>query len=232
MAVERKVILFIVEGASDKIALGLPLSKIISTETVQFAIMHGDCLNRGEGKALAAVQECIRSIMQKYNYKRRDFSEIVHIVDTDGAFIPDSSVFERAEPGTRYFDDRIETGEIEGTLKRHSRRKSSAIELFNTKTVLKIPYGIYFMSRNLEHVTYGIASEVSSKRKVAFAEEFADRYADDTYAFTELLFSDEVAAKGSFEASWKSIMTGTNSLKRKSNLNIFLNLYYNSLAEG
>lgn len=224
--IQKKVILFIVEGVSDKVALGLPMSKLVSSNDVQFAIMHGDCLNRRPENVITAVRNSVRSIMQKYSYRRSDFKQIVHIVDTDGAFIPDKYVISRIERGIEYFNDHIETGEYYETIQRHHRRQESAKILSTTNEIAKIPYGIYFMSRNLEHVTQGICTSVTSKRKVEFAEEFARKYGYDAYNFMDLLFSDEVAAKNNYEDSWIDIMKGNNSLKRKCNLNFFLKDYY------
>lgn len=226
---QKGVVLFIVEGASDKIALGLPMSRIINSDSVQFAIIHGDCLDRNSGKAVSTLQNCIRDIMYKYSYKKSDFIQIVHIVDTDGSFIPDDRVIKKNTSGVSYCQDHIKSGEPQETIARHHRRRFSAEMLVNTDHIMKIPYGIYFMSRNLEHVTQGVSDSMNSGRKVSLAESFADEYYNDPLGFLDLLFSDDIASSGSYKESWKDIMTGTNSLERKCNLNIYLNSYYNAL---
>ena len=226
---KKGVVLFIVEGISDKIALGLLLSRLVCSDNTQFAVMHGDCLNRSVERAVAAIVECVKATMQKYSYKRSDFVQIIHIVDTDGSFIPDNKVIGRQKSGVEYFTDKIETGELSETLSRHHRRRAAAEYLSKTDRISRIPYDIYFMSRNLEHVTQGEEGHVASGHKVSFAESFADRFSDDPYGFMELLYKENVAAKGDYDASWREIMQGTNSLKRKSNINFFLESYYNEL---
>lgn len=226
---QKGVVLFIVEGISDKLALGLLFSRLVCSDTVQFGIMHGDCLSRNTGRVIPAIQDCVKSMMQKYNYKRSDFVRIIHIIDTDGSFIPDNRVFMRSKKGVGYYSDRIEAGEYPETISRHHRRTAAALMLSTTEQIMKIPYSIYFMSRNLEHVTQGEAGQVESGHKVSFAERFADRFEDDPYGFMEMLYKENVAAKGDYQATWREIMQGTNSLKRRSNINLFLESYYNEI---
>ncbi|MBQ9950221.1 MAG: hypothetical protein IJO93_05825 [Clostridia bacterium] len=226
---KKGVVVFIVEGVSDKIALELPMSRLICSDSIRFAVMHGDCLSRSGNGAEKAVSEQIRTLMVKYNYKKSDFVQIVHIVDTDGSFIPDDRVFSREQSGIAYYSDRIETGEYKETVARHHRRRNSALVLAKKKSIMGIPYDIYFMSRNLEHVTQNEGGHVRSSNKVEFAERFADSFADDPYGLMELLCDKSVAAKGDYDSSWNHIMSGTNSLKKCSNLNFFLDSYYNEI---
>lgn len=222
----KGVVLFIVEGISDKEALGLPMSRLLTSDTVHFAMINGDCINRDPSKAIDAIKNSVRDVSVKYNYLQSDFIEIVHIIDTDGSFIPENRVIsDSAIKGTEFLPDRIITSNFEETITRHNRRKLTATLLSETKSIMKIPYGIYFMSRNLEHVTQGIDGHVNSNNKVILANEFADKYGDDTKQFVKLLFSDDIAVPGSYRDTWLYIMDGTNSLKRKCNLCVLLEKY-------
>ena len=226
---KKGVVLFVVEGISDKISLSLPMTGLLCSDRVQFAVMHGDCLNRTDGRTLAILQGCIHDICVKYNYRKSDFTHIIHIIDTDGSFIPDEKVIPSRTSGTEYYSDRIITGEYTETVTRHHRRRAMAQRLSQVKTIMNIPYDVYYMSRNLEHVTQGDDGRVSSNHKVSYAEKFADKYAEDIYGFMEFLYAEKVAAKGDYETSWKHIFSGTNSLKRETNLNFFLEQYYDNL---
>lgn len=228
--VEKKgVVLFLVEGISDKIALSLPFTCLLNKSYVIFRVMQGDCLNRSDGRSLQVVQGAVRDVMVKYNYRKSDFTHIIHIIDTDGSFIPDDRVYPAGKPGVEYFPDHIEAGEWEETILRHHRRKNMAQLLSQTEKVLGIPYDVYFMSRNLEHVTQNDPGKVSSGRKVSYAEKFADRFADDIFAFTDLLYKTGAAAQGDYARSWRDIMTGINSLKRRTNINLFLEQYFDEV---
>jgi len=226
---KKGVILFLVEGISDKIALSLPMTCLLNRSYVQFQIMHGDCLNRTDGRTIQIIQSSIRDVMVKYSYRKSDFTRIIHIIDTDGSFIPDRCVYLSKNSGVEYFSDHIETGELHETIARHHRRTAMAEKLAHTEKILGIPYDIYFMSRNLEHVTQNNGGKVSSSHKVTYAEKFADRFADDIFAFTDLLYKAGVAAEGDYLSSWHDIMTGTNSLRRRTNINFLIEQYFDDV---
>ena len=44
---KKKIILFIVEGPSDETSLSTVLSRIFSSSSVKFQVIHGDILTRG-----------------------------------------------------------------------------------------------------------------------------------------------------------------------------------------
>ena len=94
---EKKVIAFIVEGPSDETALGSIMKEYFSNHEVQFVVVHGDITLKDYvtiDKIKVKISDTINEIKKKYRYCGSDFIKIIHIVDTDGVFIPDENVKE------------------------------------------------------------------------------------------------------------------------------------------
>ncbi len=86
--------------------------------------------------------------------------EVVHIIDTDGAFIDDGAVRYADTEDPQYFDDGIETKNVAGIISRN-RRKSAIIErMLEIKNLMSktIPYSVYYFSSNMDHVFHGNAN--------------------------------------------------------------------------
>ena len=84
----------------------------------------------------------------------------------------------------------------------------------------KIPYSIYYFSRNMEHVLHNVATELTDDQKIELADAFADRYEENPMDFVAFIESEEVAVPGGYTQTWTFIREGTNSLNRHSNLRI------------
>ena len=88
MTLKKKVVLFIVEGFNDQTALALPLENLLTSEHVKFEITEGDITGDHYGKDIAAkVGDCVRKHCEENKYQKDDFTEVVLLVDMDGAFI-------------------------------------------------------------------------------------------------------------------------------------------------
>ncbi len=165
---------------------------------------------------------CIaKPLSQIVGYKESDILQIVHLIDTDGAFIPDNLVIARTEKGVQYFEDHIETGEVKYIQRRNQKKSDVVASLCSTgKMKSSIPYSIYYFSRNMEHVLHNVATELTDDQKVELADDFAERYEENPKAFIDFMESDEVAVAGSYTQTWSFIRAGVNSLNRHSNLRI------------
>lgn len=100
---EKKVIAVIVEGPSEEAALGPILKKYFASEEVQFAVVHGDITlgdNVSMDTIISKIGNLIESIKTRYGYRTEDFLKIIHIADTDGAFVAFISDPSLAVPGT------------------------------------------------------------------------------------------------------------------------------------
>ena len=78
----KKIMLFIVEGPTDETALSTVLSRIFSSDTVRFQVVHGDVLTQdfvGPDKMVAAVNEQIKRFRGNI-YRPGDFCKVVHLL--------------------------------------------------------------------------------------------------------------------------------------------------------
>ena len=88
----KKVILFIVEGPSDQSALSVILSKIFDQDEVYVYVVHGDVTaeNGATPQNIARkVNAFIKDHMSTYRLRKADMLQVVHLMDTDGAYVPD-----------------------------------------------------------------------------------------------------------------------------------------------
>ena len=91
----KKIVFVIVEGASDESALGVLLSQIYDKDSVYVHIMHGDITAKKgvtSKNIVSKIGNCVKQYAEQNHFKKADFKEIIHIVDMDGAYAPDSAV--------------------------------------------------------------------------------------------------------------------------------------------
>lgn len=225
MAKTKKVILFIVEGITDQTALGNVLTSLLNSDTVRFAMTDGDITTNKDvnpGNVVNRVNAIVKNALQKYAFKPSDLSSIVHLIDTDGAFIPDAAVVENPDaPRIEYTEDAIQTPHLDSILKRNAQKKGLVGILRGKSEISKKPYRMFYFSRNMEHALHDESRELTSDEKMALAEQFDDSYADRPQDFVEYLRSGGFAAPGDYDCSWKFINEGTHSLERWSNFHVF-----------
>lgn len=124
---KRKIVFVIVEGPSDDDALGVLFSKIYDKDSVYVHIMHGDIttqLRVNSDNIVSKAGNCVREYAAQNHYKSSDFKEIIHIVDMDGAYVPDSAVIEdlKAEKPI-YSVTEIRTANPTGIINRNERKR-------------------------------------------------------------------------------------------------------------
>ena len=94
---EKKVVVFIVEGPSDEAALGTIMKEFFSGNEVQFVVVHGDITLKdyaSKDDILNKINKQIECVKSRYRYVQGDFKMIIHIADTDGAYIPAADIKE------------------------------------------------------------------------------------------------------------------------------------------
>ena len=94
----KKIVLVIVEGPSDEVALGMALSQVYDKDFIYVHIMHGDITTRrgvSSKNIVAKLGNEVTAYAKSQHYKASDFKQIIHIVDTDGAYIPDDNIMEK-----------------------------------------------------------------------------------------------------------------------------------------
>lgn len=227
---EKKVIVFIVEGASDKAALGTIIQEYFSSEKLEFVVIGGDIttdFSVSVENIVSKLNNLVQQTMEKYGYDPDDIIEIIHLADTDGAFVNSTFVKEnKLATEILYFEDRMETDNVKSTISRNDRKKAALEKLFLTGHIcdsLKaggIKYRIYYNSCNLEHVLYGELKSYTDAEKIELADEFAEKYEDDINGFINFITNPEFAVLDSFKKTWMYIEKDNNSLKRHTNLGL------------
>ena len=213
--------IFIVEGPSDESALGSIIREYFSSFEISFHVLHGDITTKSGVDHDTIVKEInnqIKRIQDKYRYKDSDIIKIIHLVDTDGVFIADSHIEEKVGRPTLYFIDHIETPNVEALCRRNEAKSDLLYKLSSLGKIGKIPYSIYYMSCNLEHVLYNELREYTDEEKWEFSDLFAERYEGKVNEFVSFLSNNDIAVPGTYSETWKFIRSDLNSLQRYTNL--------------
>lgn len=239
MAREKKVVLFLVEGPTDEVALVSPMRTLlkgrVATESLAFYCdVTTVCLFPSEASFLVKQDVCetvrgfvLDRIEKNPGYKWKDLERIVHIVDLDGAFIPESCIVEDSSYSKiGYRTDCILTSDREWVIRRNAE-KASALRRLARKRTLKyerhdVPYEVYFMSRNLEQALFGLDEGVNQDMKEKLAHAFRRKCLSNPDFFATLLESEDVAIAGDYRETWSYAEEGLHSLERGSNLRFFM----------
>ena len=219
---EKKVVVVIVEGPSDENAIGGILKDYFSSEEVQFAVVHGDITSNDStsiDNVVSKIDSLINGIRSKYGYLWTDFVRIIHIADTDGAFTKEC-IQEVDVEGIQYYEDHMETSNVEATEKRNAHKSEIMFKLYSTGKVHEIGYRLYFNSCNLEHVLYNELKDFSDQEKEELSDDFADRYEGKVQEFIDFISNEAIAVSGTYKETWKYIEKDKNSLHRHSNMHL------------
>ena len=100
-ALNRKIAFVIVEGPSDKEALHVMFERVFNRNGADsyVYVVHGDITSK-RGITPANVRKEIASMVKSYaernGLRQSDFEKVIHLMDTDGAFVDSSRVIEAA----------------------------------------------------------------------------------------------------------------------------------------
>ncbi len=196
----KKIVFVIVEGPSDEGAIGVLLDKFYDSKVVHVEVMHCDITTK-LGVVSGNIVAKIGNLVKKYAgrvFKPEDFSQIIHIADTDGAFIPDDAVVKDSTAANPVYSvTEIRTQRKTGIEARNRHKRENLDKLSSTPAIWKIPYRIYYMSCNLDHVLYGKLNSPDEEKE------------NDSYAFAK-----------KYRQSWQYIREGLHSLERHSNFGL------------
>jgi len=229
LAKTKKIILFIVEGITDEISLGLILSRLVSThkEDVKFKIINGD-LTTKEGinpqNILSKITEQIKEFLGQDIYKKSDIIKVVHLVDTDGAYISEDCLIHDPEIETYiYTDESIIVSNIKKAKNRNIQKSQILDKLVATGTVyVDLQYEVYYFSSNIEHVLHN-HSNATEEEKISYAKSFEKQYSDDLDGFITLINDEQIAVNGTYRETWIYIKQKNNSLQRNCNFHLLIN---------
>lgn len=226
----KKIILLVVEGKSEENAIGPILNKLIENESVKFKVINGDLTsnysNSVENISLV-LEKAIKAFLGNI-FIPTDIKQIIHITDTDGTFIENKLIKEKSLGQIEYFDSFVVATNKYHIEKRNNLKSTLLNYLKDLKYLnvngVKIPYQIYFMSCNLDHVLYN-ERNLSRKNKTDFALDFSESYYNREKDFINFIGSKPILVGRTYLNSWDFIKIGNNSLLRGSNLYFFLKNY-------
>ena len=238
---EKKFVLFIVEGDNDQNEIDAILhtpffSEFLSNYKPVFKKADTDVTSDKNSteknireKVGLLVRDFRKSGVPFSDIKPSDISCIIHIVDTDGVFIPRSSIIESDDVSFIYEDEYIKNINPDVVFGRNRKKANNIRVLLNTKQIDNIPYSIYFVSCNMEHVLFGRVINEGNKKliKKRLGEQFVIQCVTNPSLVNETVFNKQVAYDSSYEESWSEIQKGTNSLQRHTNLNLYLKTIMN-----
>lgn len=226
----RRAKIVIVEGPSDNTALSVYLSRYFDEKNVEFIELHSNILSERYKKPnniITDLNNTIGEFLENNRYIKLTYiDEIIQIVDTDGMFIEDSKVIEdNSATSNQYTLDNVYTDNVE-RIRTLNKIKTGNMEILLSKNDItirkyKIPYSVYYMSRNLEHVLHNRMDNVSDDDKKKLAFQFANKY-KNVLDFVNFIKNSSFSVNDEYKISWSFIKKDTNSLKRFSNLGLIL----------
>ena len=243
---KRQIVLFLVEGKSDREALQLAIPELYDQidENVEvfFPVMVEDEEEKG-GDITSKIKVWPRNIEEKiYEFFLKDFfneqkimpkdiTEIVQIIDMDGAYVSDDMICDgdtqTGEDRPYYDENTIITKRVEGIIKRNAHKRENIDYLSSLSTIKvkqkTVKYSIYYFSSNLDHFLHHDAN-LDYRKKRELADSFARSYIGNVEGFIKQMTDDSDAVCGmDYKQSWDFIKTeGPNSLQRHTNLSILL----------
>lgn len=237
---KRKVVLVLVEGKSDRMALELAITELYEKHDQNIEVFF-PIIREGEqdvGGDITSDRNVWPRNIEKTIYNRflkdffdemklfpKDISEVIHIIDMDGAYIDDQNIIE-GDKRIVYKSDHIETNRRDAIIKRNMHKRENIDYLLSIdKIAIKqkaVPYAAYYFSVNLDHVLHN-SPNLDKREKVYLADIFSRNYAGNVNSFIDFFMADPIIPNtATYDSSWEYIKKGTNSLKRATNINVLL----------
>ncbi|MCF0225024.1 MAG: hypothetical protein HUK20_12210, partial [Fibrobacter sp.] len=191
---------------------------------VHVDVLHCDITVKGMPKPAEIKKilfEQVKTYCSREKISPKDIIKVVHLVDTDGAFVPNDAVEENASTKNVIYEQNKIIAKSKKSIESRNKCKSDILKRLSTMPLLNnMDYCIYYLSRNLEHVLHNRADDVSDIEKKMLSEKFDDEFADDLDGFLEFIKDEAFAVPCNYRESWEFIGQGCNSLKRYSNLHL------------
>ena len=220
----KKVVLFLVEGASDLTSLEF-IDNINTDETIKFQITSGDItskLNITPQNCREEINKILLSFLERSKLRKTDIIKIIHILDIDGVYIPEINIIEDKNiKKFLYTINGIVAPSKENVQKRNESKKQIVEKLLVTSKINSIPYEMYYMSCNLEHVLHDKLEDISEDEKKELANKFADRFYEKEIEFIDFINNKDFKVLGDYKATWNFIKKDLNSVNRYSNFWLF-----------
>lgn len=223
--ISKKIVFVIVEGPSDATALRIVLEKVFSNNKVFVKIVHGDVTSEYQSSPtniVKKVNELIKDVISRDHLKRADILRIIHLMDTDGTYIPDEAVVEiPTVKDIIYNITNVMTADRDDTLERNRRKAANMDRLATLPSIAGTPYLAVYMSCNLDHVLYNKVNSTEDEKKDD-ARRFASKYRNDIPAFISFVSESDFSVAGERKETWEFIREGLHSIERYTNLGLCL----------
>jgi hypothetical protein len=237
----KRVVVVLVEGPTDRIALRGNLNHLVNDKTIEFESTNGDItsdesLIANEDLNDVLVQD-VRDLIAKQNdFALSDVIEVVHLIDTDGLYIPEERIIQKRlneeeqiiDENRRpfYNDDSIEVLDVDSERKTLKNKRDSVRDLLEKTTLdfgcgISKLYSIFYNSCNLEHALHN-KRNVAANEKRTLAKDFAFQCYQNDKKFITLFDELNKARSWDFSTSWMYLKKSFNSLERGSNFLLYL----------
>ena len=221
----KKVVFIIVEGPSDQDALEILLTKIFNSDTVHVKVMHGDITSDQDvtpTNIKKKLADTIKGYANQFRLNSSHFCRVIHLIDTDGVYVPDDCIYEdESLENPHYSLTAITAKKRENIIDRNIRKSTNLNVLNSCPMIWSIPYSVYYMSCNLDHVLHNKLNSTDEEKELD-AYEFAKKYRDDVDAFLKFICESDFSVKGEYLDTWQFIKEEKHSLERHTNLGICL----------
>ena len=227
----KKYLFFIVEGKNDKIEIQAMLRATLGSEFLNnyvdaYHIHKGDITADNDSSEKTIIKKLEKIVVSWRNGKEEPFQKIhtsdvdriIHIIDTDGVFIPESGIIQTEDAKANYQDRVIQYFDRERMVGRNRKKAKIIRKLLDVKHIDNIPYMIFFVSCNMDHVLFDDRNSIEKGRN---ARWFASQCKNRQF-LNDSVFADGICSNESFFESWNMIQKDFNSLHRHTNINIML----------
>ncbi|MCT4612337.1 MAG: hypothetical protein N4A47_03085 [Clostridia bacterium] len=240
----KQVIIVLVEGQSDETLLYERLRELYRGCEIRFEIKRGDIFydNKNGSKSIKSIiGDCVKEIVQRRKYKKKDILSVIHIMDTDGCFIPAEKVIvDATQEVTTFYELNniiVNSPKQKNNIEIRNRIRSTNVDTMTSvdSIVTKAyKYQIYYFSRNLEHVIFNEPNPIQDTKEENI-EVFLEQIEIEGNSIEQYLSTYFIGVSGTsysdmYRESWGIIKSNTNSLKRSTNVPLMFE-YINRILE-
>ena len=225
MPKERKTVIFIVEGTSDKSALENIFKKIYKrNKEIDFRFTNGDITSNPDittENVENKIYDIIKEVINDRKLKNSDILQVVQIFDMDGAYIPDTAIISGSTYAFKDSTTSISCTYPKRVSERNENKRKIINHLLKQAVIKSFSYEMYFMSCNLDHALYDKIN-LNKELKQEYADRFYERFIGKEYMFPQFLETDVVnGVPDNLITSWQYIKEDLHSLERHTNLHIY-----------
>lgn len=231
VAKSKKVVLLIVEGFSEEVLLYGSLRQEFQQYDIQFEIQRGDVLfsfNKNRKSIKGIIGDIVKEFLNKRKFKWSDILGVLHIIDTDGCLIPSENVrIETSQTtSTWYESDCIKVSDEkqrESIISRNMERSRNVRIMNSINTIInkKVPYQMFYFSRNLEHVLFDDPNP-NTGTKIEEIERFVEGLSIpiEEFLHKHMYALSMESYEEKYTESWKVMDQNTASLSRLTNVSL------------